>query len=182
MIACSRSAIRQADRATIEQNVNLHVAALVVFSGFATVAHAQNEAACLEATIGSAGAHISVPLGLLRHAVDSPSCLVSWDRRDDPRQVGSMGVIVKVSRPGADRRAHAVSFQLISVGSAHAVEELQDTGVRARVEGSRVLIVLGPSTALNTLQGWRPDSLRVESPPWGFAFANHAWIYPKYRL
>jgi hypothetical protein len=93
-----------------------------------------------------------------------------------------MGVSVKLSQPGTDRRAHAVSFQRISVGSAHVVEELRDTGVRARVEGSLVLIVLGPSTALNTLQGWRPDRLRVESPPWGFALANHAWIYPEYRL
>jgi hypothetical protein len=53
--------------------------------------------------------------------------------------------------------------------------------MNAGKEDSVMIVQLGPSSALNTLLEWRPDSIYVETPPWGDQIGYRAWIRPKYE-
>jgi hypothetical protein len=157
------------------------ILAAVALFGLAAAADAQDPAG-LEAHVGSAKARISVPLSLLQVERDSFSCLITWGGTGLLHSPGEMGLMVRVPQGGKERRkGHAVAVGFDQSGDLGVVILLRDT-VRSWAEGSRLEVELGASTALNTLQGSRPDSLLVESPPWGFSQAVHAWIHPKYEL
>jgi hypothetical protein len=142
---------------------------------------AQDDVSGLHAEIGAAVARIIVPLGLLRRQRDSLAYLVAWDRTDQGLPWRRVGVIVKLATSGRDVVAHPTPFMIVPAGSIDAIADLPDSGVRAHVEGSTVILELKESTPLNTIRGWHPDSLYFETPPWGFQKALRTWVRPTYE-
>jgi len=142
---------------------------------------AQNDANGLHAEVAGASARITVPLQLLRRQDDSLAYLVSWSRRDDPAAWHRVGVIVKLATSSGGARAEPTPFDIVPAGSIDAIAFRPDSGVQARVDGSTVVLEIHGSTILTTLQGWRPDSLYFETPPWGFQTAFRTWLRPIYK-
>jgi hypothetical protein len=142
---------------------------------------AQNGAGGPRAEIADASARITVPLPLLRRQDDSLAYLVSWSHPDEPPAWHRVGVIVKLGTSGDEATADPTPFEIVPAGSIDAITLLPDSGIQARVDGSTVVLEIQGSTILNTLQGWRPDSLYFETPPWGFQTAFRTWLRPTYE-
>jgi hypothetical protein len=146
-----------------------------------TTLSAQDGANGLHAEVAKDWARITVPLELLRHQDDSLAYLVAWSHPDDQSARHRVGVIVKLGTSDGESTAHPTPFDLVPAGSINAITPLPDSGVQARVEGSTVVLELHGSTPLHTLEGWHPDSIYFETPPWGFQTALRAWLRPKYK-
>src|SRR5262245_3815068 len=142
---------------------------------------AQNGANGLHAEIAEGRARITVPLQLLRRQDDSLAYLVAWSHPDDQAAWHKVGVIVKLGASRDDATADSTPFEIVPGGSIDAIMNLPDSGVQARVDGSAIVLEIRGSTLLNTLQGWRPDSLYFETPPWGFQTAFRTWLRPTYK-
>jgi hypothetical protein len=134
----------------------------------------------LEAHVGSATALFKVPLDLLRLEHDSLACSISWDPSYESGRMGDAGILAKAHRSQADTGVLAVTFMRVPAGSIDVIQEVPEPALRARIEGRYLVLELGASAALNTLQGWHPDSLYFETPPWGFSAALRTWVRPIY--
>jgi len=130
--------------------------------------------------VGSASALFKVPLDLLRLDHDSLACSISWDRSYDAWSTGDTGILAKAHMSQGDTGVRAVTFMRVPAGSIDMIQEVPEPALRTRIEGQYLLLELGASTALNTLQGWHPDSLYFETPPWGFSAAWRTWVRPTY--
>jgi len=130
--------------------------------------------------VGPAAALVKVPLDLLRLERDSLACSISWNSSYENASMGDAGIFGKAHRSQAGTGVRAVTFIRVPAGSIDVIQEVPEPALRARIEGRYLILELGASAALNTLQGWHPDSLYFETPPWGFSAAFRTWVRPIY--
>jgi hypothetical protein len=135
----------------------------------------------IDARIAPAGSRISIPLELLRPAGDSLALMLTWSAPGARTVNGQMGLVASLPRLGTGTVGRAYTFRIEPAGSIDAIVLLGDTAMNAGKEDSVMIVQLGPSSALNTLLEWRPDSIYVETPPWGDQIGYRAWIRPKYE-
>lgn len=143
-------------------------------------AQATKDVLTLEARVGAATALSKVPLDILRLEHDSLACSISWDSAHESGSMGDVGILAKAHKSDAGGPVRALTFMRVPAGSIDMIQEVAEPALRGRIEGRYMVLELGPSTALNTLQGWHPDSLYFETPPWGFSAAFRAWVRPLY--
>jgi hypothetical protein len=152
-----------------------HLVALATVS--CTALHAQTPQAGepalprLGACISSQRADFRLPLP------DSvaPSARLSWAISWNERAVaqhhsGDYGLVIQDTlpegpRPLGERLRNLAfhSYRLEPAGSITAIVSPQEPTMTAQVREGLLYVTLGPSTPLNELLAWRPDSLRVDS-------------------
>ena len=147
----------------------------------ANPAHAQSTPHQVEVRVAPTGAHIVIPVGLLRSAGDSLAFVLTWST-SPYRADGRIALGVRVPRSDSVWAGLATAFLIEPAGKLGAIIPLPDTAVRARLEHSVLRVGLGTSAALKSLLAWRPDSISFESPPWGYQAAYWTWVRPSYRL
>jgi hypothetical protein len=135
----------------------------------------------IDARIGAAGFHFSIPMRLLRPAGDSVALMLTWSAPGTRTVNGQMGLVATLPSSGTGIAGRAHTFRIAPAGQIDAIVLLRDTALSARKEDAMMIVQLGPSSALNTLIAWRPDSIYVENAPWGNQIGYRAWIYPKYE-
>jgi len=140
--------------ATFEVSLKRFVTLLVLATPAASLLRAQaTHDLRLEAHVGPAAALVKVPLDLLRLERDSLACSISWNSSYENASMGDAGIFGKAHRSQAGTGVRAVTFIRVPAGSIDVIQEVPEPALRARIEGRYLILELGASAALNTLQG-----------------------------
>jgi hypothetical protein len=159
-----------------------------------SVAHPQGEAPAVPASpsvsVASAQAVFSLPLPALTDSVTCLLWVISWDQESPPRMtMGDFGLWVgdtltdSLRLPVTDRLRNLTHnyYRLESAGSIVAMVSQPEPAMQVQILATTLQLILGPSTALNELLAWHPDSLRLDRSRDDLTGPATVWLRPAYR-